>query len=124
MGGLTLTEYLFLGQWQRLPDEAPPHLAPESSMELHLRLNDDVEAVGRPPEETCWERWVIWNPDVDIDGCRLSVSPVNDDMNEVAGEEKLIVVDVSFRSSEPFRISCWWWCGSGSGGSRWIGVGQ
>ena len=84
-------------------------------MELHFRLNDEVDAIGRPADDT-WERFVIWNPD--------SLSPVTDERNEFAGDEKLIVVDDSFLSTDPFRISWgWWWWRCGSGGSRWIGVG-
>nr|GLL48239.1 cytochrome P450 94A2-like [Ipomoea trifida] len=77
------------------------HFRDESSIELHFRLNDDVDRGGRPADET-WERLVIWKPE-ESEGCKLSVSPVSDEMNEpgedVAWEaEKLMVVDDSFRS--------------------------
>lgn len=99
---------LFLGQWQRSAEDPPPHLVFVSSIELHFLLNDDVDSGGRPAE--------IWNPD-DIEGWRLSVSPVNDEINELAGEAKLIVVDDSFLSIDPFLTG-------GRGGNFWIGVGR
>lgn len=106
--------YLFLGQWQRSAEDPPPHLVLPSSIELHFLLNDDVDSGGRPAEDT-WER-LIWNPE-DIEGWRLSVSPVNDEIKELAGEAKLIVVDDSFLSIDPFLTG-------GRGGSFWIGVGR
>lgn len=119
---LTL-DFLFFGQWQRPEADPPalPHFKDESSIELHFRLNDDVDSGGRPADET-WERLVIWKPE-ESEGCKLSVSPVRDEMKEpgedVAGEaaEKLMVVGNSFRSggdaAGPFFSSWWWLCGSG-----------
>ncbi|GER29960.1 nuclear factor Y [Striga asiatica] len=90
-----------LVQWQR--DDPPPQLPPASSVELHFLLNDDVDSGGRPADDAC-DRFVIWNPDDVIDGCRLSVPPaVRDDTNEAAGDAKLMVVDVSLRSICPRR---------------------
>ena len=50
----------------------------ESSIELHFLFSEEVESGGFPAEET-WDMWVNWNPD-DIDGCKLSVSPVSDEI--------------------------------------------
>lgn len=95
---LFILDFLFFEQWQR-PEEFA-HLVCESSMELHFLLNEDDDRGGRPADDTC-DMFVIWNPD-DIDGCKLSVSPVKDDMKEFAGETaaaaKLIVVIGSFLS--------------------------
>jgi len=70
--------------------------------ELHFLFKEDEDKGGFPTEET-WERFVIWKAE-DDEGCLLSVSPVKDDMKEVAAEEyeKLIVVDESFLSTTPF----------------------
>lgn len=104
---LFILDFLFFEQWQR-PDELA-HLPCESSIELHFLLNDDEDRGGLPADDTC-DIFVIWNPD-DIDGCRLSVSPVRDDMNEFAGETaaaaKLIVVIGSFLSIDVVLTSCW-----------------
>lgn len=113
---LTL-DFLFLGQWQR-PEAKPPaleHLTAASSIELDLRLSEDAESGGLPADET-WDRFVIWKPDERDDGCKLSVSPVRDEMKEPAGDggafaAKLMVVNGSFRSIVFF--AGWWWWGSG-----------
>lgn len=74
-------------------------------MELHFLFSEEDERGGFPAEET-WDMWVNWNPD-DRDGCKLSVSPVNDEIYEFAAEiggeaAKLMVVVASFLSTDPF----------------------
>lgn len=77
-------------------------------MELHFLLREEDERGGFPADET-WDMWVNWNPD-ERDGCKLSVSPVNDEIYELAAETggdaaKLMVVVESFLSMDPFLRS-------------------
>lgn len=93
-------------------------------MELHFLLREAEDRGGFPADETC-EGWANWNPE-DMDRCTLSVSPVKEDMKEVAAEiegefEKLIEGWISFLSENPFFVTkrgVFW----GKGGSRWTGV--
>lgn len=90
-----ITHFLF-EQWHR--PETPPHFPePPFSDEVHFLFNDD--------DEGC---------------CLLSVSPVNEEMNELAAEiageyEKLIAATESFCSILELK---------GWGGICWIGVAQ
>lgn len=80
----------------------------KSSTELHFLFNDD-DSGGLPADDTP-DMFVSWNAD-DIDGWKLSVSPVSDDLNEfaddiagVAAAKLIVVVPVeSFLSTtDPF----------------------
>lgn len=109
-------DFLFLEQWHR-PEE-PPHLFAKSSTELHFLFNEDEDNGGLPADDT-WDIFVSWNAD-DIEGWKLSVSPVNDDLNElpvdIAGvttvaAAKLIVVgptDSFLSLTDPVFITYVW----------------